>query len=244
MLHWTQDPHTQDGIRRRIFSPQHEGGLPSGIVYEPEGLALDEAVPVVCMQHGGSSAKDGPDVLDAATAFTRLGCRVLALDGPVHGARAATPMEPAATRDRFLALWREDATHVAQHVDRWQAVLQEVQAVWPTAALRWLGVSMGTAYGLPLLARGTAIDRAVLGMWGACYPNSERLLADAAALRCAVLFQQKWDDELFSRQGQLALFDALGTPDKRLHVYPGGHVRIAGEQWDDLQRFLLVPAGD
>ena len=31
----------------------------------------------------------------------------------------------------------------------------------------------------------------------------------------------QWDDERFERDGQLDLFDRLGTHDKRLHAYPG-----------------------
>lgn len=240
MLHWTAPAHTENGLCRRIFRPLHETTRATGVLYEAAGLSLSEALPVICMQHGGSSSKMGQDVLDAAQAFCPRGCRVLAIDGPVHGARCDVPLEPAATRDRFLTLWREDAGHVPVHVARWRAVLAELAAAWPTAPLRWLGVSMGTAYGLPLLALDTPLSRAVIGMWGACYPNSQRLLADAAAVRCPTLFQQKWDDELFTREGQLALFDALGAADKRLHAYPGGHVRIVGPQWDDLQRFLCM----
>ena len=54
-----------------------------------------------------------------------------------------------------------------------------------------------------------------------------------------MLFQQKWDDELFDRDGQLALFDRIASADKRLHVYPGGHSAVQGEQMRDIERFVV-----
>ena len=42
-------------------------------------------------------------------------------------------------------------------------------------AIGWVGVSMGTAYGLPLVATEPRIKAAVLGMWGLSFVNSQRL---------------------------------------------------------------------
>jgi len=58
-----------------------------------------------------------------------------------------------------------------------------------------------------------------------------------------VLFQQKWGDELFSREGQIELFDKLGSPDKRLVVYMGGHKNPEGEQIQDIFDFLVGRLG-
>ena len=33
----------------------------------------------------------------------------------------------------------------------------------------------------------------------------------------------QWDDELFARDGVLALFDLIGADDKRLYANPGRH---------------------
>ncbi|MBA2965672.1 MULTISPECIES: hypothetical protein [Ramlibacter] len=241
MFAWSGAEQVRDGVRCRVFSPAADGGRPTAALYEPAGAAPAADAPLLLVQHGGSSVKEGQDIWDAAGAFAgRLGWRVVALDGPVHGARlaAGTPADGPANRARFFHAWEHDPGHVAQHVACWRGLVDELAAAWPAAPLRWFGVSMGTAYGLPLLAVEPRIGRAVLGMWGTSFVNSARLLDDAARVRCPVLFQQKWDDELFTREGQLALFDALGTPDKRLHAYPGGHVRIVGEQLQELVRFL------
>jgi hypothetical protein len=33
----------------------------------------------------------------------------------------------------------------------------------------------------------------------------------------------QWDDELFPRDGQFELFDAIGTVDKQMIAFPGPH---------------------
>lgn len=244
MFEWTDMQELRDGVRCRVFRPRGEGRLASAAMYDRPGAQPGERAPVLLVQHGGSSSKTGVDVWDAAMEFAgRLGWRVVALDGPVHGARTppGEPDEGPANRARFFRVWEHDPGHVGSHVARWQALIDELAHALPGSGLHWLGVSMGTAYGLPLLAAERRVSRAVLGMWGTSFVQSARLLDDARAVRCPVLFQQKWDDELFTREGQLALFDALGTADKRLQAFVGGHVRIAGEQMREIVRFLSGP---
>ncbi|MBF7730095.1 alpha/beta hydrolase [Pseudomonas sp. N040] len=241
MFDWTGEDSVRDGVRCRTFRPQSEGGLASAALFDRPQAAADSRAPIILMQHGGSTCKTGLDIWDVATELVgRQGLRLIALDGPVHGARAVgiDPGDGALVRARFFELWGSDPGHVLPYVQRWQALLDEIQEALNGVPCMWLGLSMGTAYGLPLLAIDKRIARAVVGMWGTSFVNSRRLVSDAAAVSCPVLFQQKWDDELFSREGQLELFDALGTADKRLHVYPGGHVRLGTEQLQDIARFL------
>ena len=230
----------EDGLRCRSFRPQGEREVAAAIYDRPD-TPDEHRTPLVLVQHGGSSSKTGADIKDAAQAFAAgLGWRVIALDGPVHGARipVGQPDEARANRDRFFGLWQQAPEHVDAHVARWQSLVDEISTLRPEAPLLWFGPSMGTAYGLPLLAVEPRIRRAVLGMWGTSFVNSARLRDDASAVKCPVLFQQKWDDELFTREGQLALFDALGSTDKRLQVFTGGHVRVAGEQLAQAVAFL------
>jgi fermentation-respiration switch protein FrsA (DUF1100 family) len=62
---------------------------------------------------------------------------------------------------------------------------------------------------------------------------------------CPILFVLQWDDTLCPRDRGLALFDALATPDKRLHANPGAHSAVPAEEFLTTARFLadhLVPA--
>jgi hypothetical protein len=51
----------------------------------------------------------------------------------------------------------------------------------------------------------------------------ERVARDARRVTAPTLFHIQWHDEIFPRDGQLALFDLLGSPDKQLAGYAGAH---------------------
>lgn len=201
-------------------------------------------VPLVLYQHGGGQHKLSEAALDMAKALvSRRGCAMVCIDGPVHGARRTdwpNGQDREATSADFRLLWRSGGGHIDSFLDDWRAVIDEVLRLpeIDAQAIGWVGLSMGTAYGVPLLAAEPRICAAVLGLWGTDYAASERVASDASRLTCAVLFQQKWDDELMSRSGQADLFDRIGSADKRLRAYPGGHGNPTGEQLDDIERFM------
>src|SRR5690606_38132895 len=117
----------------------------------------------------------------------------------------------------FRALWARGDS-VDPMVADWKATLDALSGRDEIDITRigWYGLSMGTAYGIPLVAADKRISASVLGMWGVSRPEgSERLMADASKIVSNVMFQQKWDDPLFSREGQFELFDRLGSPDKQ-----------------------------
>lgn len=241
----TAASHGRDITSRAFRVRSQDGRQADALLFLPQGATASAALPVVLFQHGGSSHKGGQDVLDVADVFVRShGMALVAMDGPVHGERrdpSITLDERLRIRDQFLALWRDGDEHVAQMTRDWRAVIAALPAIpeCDSTRLGWVGLSMGTAYGLPLLASAPGVCAAVLGMWGLSYPNSQRLATDAAQVTCPVLFQQKWDDALFDRPGQLALFDSLAAADKRLCVYTGGHTAVEGEQMRDLERFMV-----
>lgn len=201
-------------------------------------------VPVVLTQHGGGGHKLAVEVMDLTDRFVvGHGWAVVAVDGPVHGDRRADRREDRPhVQGEFLALWRAGGSHVQEMVEDWTRVIDALGAMpgLRADALHWVGVSMGTAYGLPLLAVERRIRSALLGMWGLSYPRSEVLAEAAPQVACPVLFQQKWDDEIFTRDSQIELFDRIGCADKRLNVYPGKHVPVKGEQLEDIERFIIL----
>ena len=215
--------------------------VPGVLFFDPSRRS---PAPVVLMQHGGSGDKLSPDFVEWAEVFAReLGVVVAAIDGPVHGARRTAPdARPEAVRADFFAVWKSADDRVDSMIEDWQATIDWLvrQPQIDAGAIGFVGLSMGTAYGLPLVAAEPRIRAAVLGMWGLSFQPSQRLERDAARLRGPILFQQKWDDELFSRDGQLALFDRIGAADKVLCAYPGGHVRMQGRQLRDQVRFIAA----
>jgi fermentation-respiration switch protein FrsA (DUF1100 family) len=73
------------------------------------------------------------------------------------------------------------------------------------------------------------------------------MTADALRISAPTLFHLQWDDEVFPRDGQLALFDALGSRDKQLVGYTGSHGETRHEAvtyWRDFVRSHLPSHDD
>ena len=237
-LQWSAEVRRDDGLVSQGFRLSFAGREVPGVRWTKHGQ--HGARPLLLMGHGGSSHKTGPEVVDRAAAFV-LGhdYAVVAIDGPLHGERRPVLQTGAERQAEFLAMWTRDP-RIDDMVSDWRAVLDHFACdpqIDPSA-IGWYGVSMGTAYGLPLIACEPRIKAALLGMWGTSFANGERLAVDAVQVRCPVLFQQKWDDALFTRAGQIDLFTRLGTEQKWLCVYPGPHA-VTREQFDDGRRFIV-----
>jgi dienelactone hydrolase len=180
-------------------------------------------------------------VLDAAMPLVRRhGFAVAAIDGPVHGERRAVFDAGEKVRAEFRELWAAGGS-VEPMIQDWRATLDrlcELPEVDP-GAVGWYGISMGTAYGLPFVASEPRIRAAVLGMWGTSRVNSGRLVSDARKVSIPVLFHQKKDDEFFTPEGQVEVYEALASREKRLAVYEGRHVDPSGAQLEELIGFLV-----
>jgi dienelactone hydrolase len=206
------------------------------LVWNPSGRS--EGVVLAC--HGGSGHKTSGAVLAIAEAFTSRGFTVLAIDGPVHGERRTDGNLAAdVARASFRAAWREGIGRIDMARDMSAALdALMLEAQYAGLPVGYIGVSMGTAYGIPLLAEDERIAAAAVGLWSTTYPSSEHLAAYARQIRCAVWFTQQWNDEFFDRAGTSELFDAIGSADKRMVTYPGPHRELEGERLVDAVTFL------
>jgi fermentation-respiration switch protein FrsA (DUF1100 family) len=80
-------------------------------------------------------------------------------------------------------------------------------------------------------------------MWGTSRVNSQRLVDDARRVVIPVLFQRKADDEFFTPEGQVEIYEALASTEKRLTIHEGRHTDPAGAQLDELIGFLARSLG-
>ena len=108
----------------------------------------------------------------------------------------------------------------------WKALVDDIEAGGALdGKLGYWGVSMGTAIGLPFVAAEPRVNAAILGLAGMSNrPGADDFEAAARSLTIPVLFLFQWDDELMTRESGMALFDAIGSEEKTMHVNPGGHV--------------------
>ncbi|HEV3213781.1 MAG TPA: hypothetical protein VGZ03_10340 [Acidimicrobiales bacterium] len=231
------------GVVERPFRYDVEGEAVPGILWRPEGTS--GPTPVVLLGHGGTQHKRAANVLGLARRFVRhLGVSAVAIDAPGHGERIVDVASAEDARRDLEQRVRsasgaasaprpqpsDPAAFAAAHARaarEWSALLDQLEAdqVVLDGRVGYWGLSMGTMIGLPMLADEPRVRCAVLGL--AClsgWPN-EAVRADAARrLSIPVLFVLQWDDQLMTRQSGLDLFDAIGSSDKAMHVFPGGHV--------------------
>lgn len=230
-MHWLEERRTPRGVRERTFEVHHAGGAVPGALWTPEG---DGAVPLVLIGHGGAGHKRDESRVDLGERYVlEHGVAAVAIDGPAHGDRAGGTLDLSSRGvDAMVTDWRETLDVLV--------ALEEVDG----ERIGYGGVSMGTIFGLPLVAAEPRIRAAVLGLCGFSGPAhdgatyAERLRADAPRVRCPTLFVVQWDDELFDREGAFALFELLGAEDRRLLAHPGLHHETPEHVRDATTRFL------
>jgi dienelactone hydrolase len=133
------------------------------------------------------------------------------------------------------------AGRVATHVEELRALVDDlVSTGFIDDRLGYWGMSMGTGIGLRFVASEPRVKAGVLGLAGLGGADFE---AAARSLRVPVLFLFQWDDELITRDSGLALFDAIGSPDKTLHINPGGHVQVPVFENDSAESFFVRHLG-
>lgn len=239
-MEWIDRLAGADGVVERSFTVRRPLGDVPGVLWLPHS---PDPAPIVLLGHGGSGHKHSPRMAELAHWFATEGrIAAVAIDGPYHGDRVPERLSPAdyqariaaegidAVLDRMTGDWLavvdalghesgpDDETTTGVRVD--------------TSVLGYLGMSMGTRFGLPLAATlGDRLRCAVFGKFGlrqgpGLHPDLDapaRVERDARRITAPTLFHVPWHDEVFPRDGQLALFKLLGSRDKRLIAEVGGH---------------------
>jgi pimeloyl-ACP methyl ester carboxylesterase len=249
----------EQGVVEQRFDLQVDGETVPGIRWSPQ--VAEEPRPTILMGHGGAQHKRVPNVLGLARRFVRhLGYSAVALDAPGHGERITDPEKGERRRQAIQARvaagpgsggvdlgpgevkeWVERTTKA---ITEWHALLDSLDEQAGGSRYGYWGVSMGTAIGLPFVASEPRVSAAVLGLAGlGIGPGAERFEQAARGLAIPVLLVLQWGDELVGQTSGLALFDAIGSTEKTLHVNPGGHVQIPLFERDAYEAFFLRHLG-
>ena len=233
-IKWSDGQH---GAKDFIIEADNLDRPVTGAIWLPSSTTKTPSF-VLC-GHGASGDRyQEPIPYLAKQLGKRKDTAILSIDGPVHGLRIIAP----GGREAFF---REmQSPNFIDHMVRdWNIAYKTitVEYEFKPNRLGYFGLSMGTMFGIPLLASNLNFDTAVIGLCGSSGAASsirERLLEDAAKIAHPVFFIMQLEDELFDREGYLALFDAIKTKDKRLHANPGLHPEVPAEEIDFSIDFL------
>jgi dienelactone hydrolase len=234
------------GCTERSFLMCRPRGPVPGVLWSPQAT---EPRATVLLFHGGSGHKRSERHLRMGRRLASAGIAVIAIDGPYHGDRVPAPMAPSAYQQLIADEGIEAVT--ARMTGDWLEAVSAlaVLGLADPAHVSVFGMSMGARFALPAAAAlGARLQCAVLGKFGVrqaapLHPGlrAPSLMAAAAgAVSAALLYHVQWDDEIFPRDGQFELFDAMASADKQLIARPGPHGRTHPDDEASWQDFLTL----
>jgi dienelactone hydrolase len=216
------------------------------VLWSPQATAPQATV---LLFHGGSGHKRSERHRQMGRRLASEGLAAVAIDGPYHGDRVTAPMAPSAYQQLIADEGIERVT--ARMTADWLEALSALAGLGlaDDAHVSVFGMSMGARFGLPAAAAlGSRLQCAVLGKFGLrqvapLHPGLRALdlmAAAAHAVSAPLLYHVQWDDEIFPRDGQFELFDALASADKQLIARPGPHARTHPDDQMSWQDFISL----
>lgn len=224
------------GIKETRFDIEVDGMTVPAILWTPEGAQGTR--PLMVFGHGGSQHKRVSNILRMARDFvSNEHYAVLAIDGYGHGERAPVPAADSGQPRPPENMTAETMAAIS--------TVQNLKYVGNGPVGYW-GVSMGTRFGVPLVANDSRVKAALLGLFG-LFPEGTTVPAgwgdDARSITVPLIFVYQRSDSLMTLQSGIDLFDAFGSSEKTMHINPGGHTAIPVSEREKWKPFFVSHLG-
>ncbi|MEY2472780.1 MAG: hypothetical protein QOK28_2109 [Actinomycetota bacterium] len=214
---------TKYGVTEKRFDLKVGNEVVPGMLWLPEGASGPR--PKVLFGHGGSQHKKVAHIRSFAKRLAAHGWASVAIDGPDHGDRV--PEERRGENPLRNLTGSQLKERQIQAVSEWQATIDAVEALDDVGAgpTGYWGVSMGTIFGVPLVAAEPRITCAVLGLMGV--GGGGRTYEDKAkSITIPLQFIVQWQDELVTPDRCVALYETFGSTEKMLIANQGAHAAV------------------
>jgi dienelactone hydrolase len=214
---------TKHGVVERRFDLKVGDEVVPGVMWVPEGA--DGPRPKVLFGHGGSQHKKVAHIRSFAKRLAEHGWASVAIDGPAHGDRV--PVEQRSENPLRNVSGQQLKERQLQAVAEWRATLDAVEQLSDIGAgpTGYWGVSMGTIFGVPLLAEEPRISCAVLGLMGVG-GGGRTYEEKAKSITIPLQFIVQWQDELITPDRCVALYEMFGSTEKMLIANQGAHAAV------------------
>ena len=224
------------GVKETRFDIVVDDVTVPAILWTPEGASGTR--PLMVFGHGGQQNKRVSNILRMARDFvTTEHYAVLAIDGYGHGERVPAPEAGSGEPRRAENMTAETMAAIS--------AVQDLDYVGQGPVGYW-GVSMGTRFGVPLVANDDRFTAALFGLFG-LFPEGSTVPAgwgdDARSVDIPLIFVYQRSDSLMTLQSGIDLFDAFGSSDKTMHINPGGHVAIPVSEREKWKPFFVSHLG-
>lgn len=176
--------------------------------------------PLLLIGHQEAEDKNSPEVQELVKILCgKYGFVIATMDGPLHGARRFGTTDSELMKMEFDQLWLDGDESISSMTLDWKLTVDalcELQEV-DSRCIGYFGLSMGTAYGIEVLASDLRISAAVLGQWGGHRAHQERLLQSLQRINCPIEFYAYEKDP--NIQQQKTFFEAFRAKEKQWQLY-------------------------
>jgi len=197
--------------------------------------------PLLLIGHQEMEHKDSGEIHD----FIKLICGkygfvVALIDGPIHGDRRFGTTDEDLMVQEFDQIWKDGDESISPMVLDWKLTVDalcELSEV-DSRCIGYLGISMGTAYGIEVVATDLRISAAVFGQWGTHRSHQERILKAARRINCPLEFYAHEKDRNLPYQKEL--FEAFRTDEKVLKTFSKSKIYDNTKTIDQIANFFVV----